>query len=410
MGIQQQNNRHNKNIIMKYKKITDADIKGKRVLVRVDYNVPLKDGKIVDDYKIRESLKTIKYLIKNKAKVVIISHLGRPIGLDEKLRMRPVAERVSKLLGKKVQYAKEYIGPIINKKINKMHPGEVMLLENIRFNEGEEFNDKIFSKKLAGLCDVYVNDAFAVSHREQASVVGVTKHVPSYAGLLLDEEVSELSKLLRPKKPFIVILGGAKLSTKLKLIKSMLKTADKILIGGAMAFTFFKAKGAEVGTSLVEEKFFSEAKKLLKDKKIILPIDFIVAENSESKKGILVKEISKDMMGLDIGEETTSLFAGEIKKAKSIFWNGPMGCVENKAFAEGTYEIAREIAKMKNKATTIVGGGDTVKIIDKLGLMNKYTFVSTGGGASTSFLAGEMPGLKALEENCKKFKTFKKKR
>ena len=386
------------------KTLKDVDIKGKTILVRADYNVPLKDGKIVDDFRLRASLPTLKFLIRNKCRVVVISHLGRPSGLDESLRLRPIAKRLSRLLRKNVLYAKEYLGPIVKSKVENLKPGEIILLENLRFNQGEELNDKVFAKKLAGLCDIFVNDAFSVSHREHASVVGIARFVPSVAGLLLEKEVKELNKLLNPKKPFVVLLGGAKLSTKLKLIHAMLKRANNVLIGGAMAFTFLKAKDIPVGKSLVEEGFVPEAKKLLTNKRIVLPVDFLAAKDKDATHFKVVEQISDDLKGLDIGPESVEQFLRELRKAKSVFWNGPLGYVENKVFAKSTVKVARELAKLKKKARVVVGGGDTVKVIEKLKLENDFAFVSTGGGASLKFLSGEkLPGLKALDDNEKKF-------
>lgn len=386
---------------MKFKTLKDINVKGKKILVRTDYNVPFKDGKIIDDFKIQASLKTLKYLIKEKCKIVVISHLGRPLGLDNDLRMRPIAERLAKLLNKKVQYAKEYIGPSVKTKISKMKPGEVLMLENLRFYKEEEEDDTRFSKKLASLCDIFVQDAFAVCHRKHASIIGVTKYVKSVAGFLVEEEVKELSKLLKPKKPYIILLGGAKLGTKLKFIKEMLKKADKVLIAGAMAFTFLKAKKIPVGKSLVNEKFLKEAKRLVSNKKIILPVDFLTGESVEAKTSESV-EVVKQGIGLDIGKKSVEVFENELRKAKSIFWNGPLGYVENKLFAKATIDVAKFLAKLKT--LRIAGGGDTAAVIDKLGLRKKFTYVSTGGGASLEFLISDLPGLKALEENKKKFK------
>ncbi len=386
---------------MKFKTLKDINVKGKKILVRTDYNVPFKDGKIIDDFKIQASLKTLKYLIKEKCKIVVISHLGRPLGLDNDLRMRPIAERLAKLLNKKVQYAKEYIGPSVKTKISKMKPGEVLMLENLRFYKEEEEDDTRFSKKLASLCDIFVQDAFAVCHRKHASIIGVTKYVKSVAGFLGEEEVKELSKLLKPKKPYIILLGGAKLGTKLKFIKEMLKKADKVLIAGAMAFTFLKAKKIPVGKSLVNEKFLKEAKRLVSNKKIILPVDFLTGESVEAKTSESV-EVVKQGIGLDIGKKSVEVFENELRKAKSIFWNGPLGYVENKLFAKATIDVAKFLAKLKT--LRIAGGGDTAAVIDKLGLRKKFTYVSTGGGASLEFLISDLPGLKALEENKKKFK------
>jgi phosphoglycerate kinase len=387
---------------MEFRKLEKAKIDGKTVLLRLDYNVPIKKGKITDDFKIRESLKTIKYLQKKKCKIAIISHLGKPKGVEERFRMRSVAEKLSKILGKKVLYAKEYIGPLVKAKIHRMKSGEIILLENLRFNLSEEINDKIFSKKLADLCDIYVNDAFAVSHREHASVVGVTKYLPAFAGFLMEKEIKELSSLLNPKKPFYALLGGAKLSTKLKLIKGLIQTADKVLIGGAIAFTFLKAEGKETGKNPVEDEFLRDAKKILESGKIILPIDFLIAFDKNSKNAEITEKIPENKFCFDIGPKSSEIFLKELEKAKTIFWNGTLGYAENKTFAKSTIKIAKEMSKMKKK-TIIAGGGDTAKIIHELDLEKKFTYVSTGGGASLQFLTEKLPGIKALEENKKKF-------
>ncbi len=379
------------------KTIKDISLDKKRVLVRVDYNVPIKNGRIVDDFKIKQSLPTIKYLMKKKCKIILVSHLGRPNKKEAKYRMKPIALRLAKLLNKEIYYSRDTIGKNVKDFIDWMKKGDIVVLENIRFYKGEEENNQKLAKELSKLCDVFVNDAFAVSHRNHASVVGITKYVPSVAGLLLEKEVKHLKELLKPKKPFVVLLGGSKLSTKLHLIKELLKKADKILIGGAIIFTFLKAQGKETGKSLIEQDFVKEAKQLLKNKKIILPEDYIIAKDINSKTGKNKKEIQKNMMGLDIGKETTKKYLEELKKAKTIFWNGPLGYIENKIFAKSTTIIAKELSKMKK--TIIIGGTDTIKLINKLKLKEKYTFVSTGGGASLDFIAkGKLPGIEALKK------------
>jgi len=377
------------------------NFKYKKVLVRVDFNVPFdKKGKIADDSRIRNSLPTIKYLLSKKAIVLLLTHIGRPEGkVVENLRTDKVAQRLQKLLGKKVMKANDCIGPNVLDQINELISGKVLMLENVRFHAGEEANDEYFAQSLAELADYYVNDAFGASHRSHASVVGITKHIPSCAGLLLEKEIKMLSIALKPKKPAIAVLGGAKLSTKLSLITQLLKKYDKILLGSAMATAFYKAKGYEIGKSLFEKRFVSKAKRLLKNRKLILPEDIVL----NSGKVVTPDKIPKSKAALDIGPKTVKTYAGIMKKAKTIIWNGPMGQFENKKYAKGTYAIAKVIAKLR--ATTVVGGGDTVDAVNKLKLAKKFTHVSTGGGASLTFIEkGTLPAIKALNENQKKFK------
>ncbi len=374
--------------------LKEAKVRFKRVLVRTDFNVPIKNGKILNDSRIKEALPTIKYLMKNKARVILISHLGRPQGTDDKLRMKPIGEKLSRLLKKKIVMAEDCIGNSVKETISKMRPGEIMLLENVRFYAEEEQNNADFAQYLAELGDIYANDAFSVSHRAHASVEAVTHLLPSYAGLALEKEVKELSALLltgshRPKKPYVVILGGAKVKEKLPLLMKFVKQADAILIGGAMMFTFLKAQGKEIGKSLFEPEQIENAKKLMKTKKIIIPID--VATN---KGTVACDKIKKGMKGLDIGKETIEIFSYIIKQAKTIFWNGPLGYIEDKKYAKGSKEIAKAISK--NKGITIAGGGDTISIVQGL----KFTHISTGGGATLEFLSGQrLPGIIALDQN-----------
>lgn len=320
-----------------------------RVLVRADFNVPLKKGKVADDKRIRASLPTIKALLKKKCAVILCSHLGRPKGVDKSLRMKPVAKHLEKLLGKKVGN---------NPKIG---PGQVCLLENLRFNKGEQANNQGFARKLAALADVYVNDAFGSSHRAHASIVGVPKYLPSYAGLLLEKEISALSKALKPKRPFVLVIGGAKIKDKARFLKSLAKKADTVLVGSALA------------------------KVIRPSSKILLPDDYVV---SDGKK-------------LDIGQKTVKKYFKILKKAKTVVWNGPMGMFEKKPFDKGTRAIAKIIAGLK--ATTIIGGGDTVAAVNQFGLAKKFTHVSTGGGAALEFLEGKkLPGISALEASKKR--------
>lgn len=369
--------------------IKEAKVRFKRVLVRTDFNVPITNGKILNDTRIREALPTIKYLMKNKAKTILISHLGRPQGTDDKLRMKPVGERLSRLLKKKVLIAEDCIGNSVKETISKMKPGEVILLENVRFYAEEEQNSQDFAHYLAELGDIYVNDAFSVSHRAHASVEAITHLLPSYAGLALEKEVKELSALQKPKKPYVVILGGAKVKDKLPLLTKFAKQADAILIGGAMMFTFLKAQGKEIGKSLFEPEQIENAKRLMKTKKIILPLGVVTNKGTAS-----CDKIKKEMKGLDIGKETIAVYSEIIKQAKTIFWNGPMGYIEYKKYAKGSKEIAKIIAK--NKGVTIVGGGDTLSVVEGL----KFTHLSTGGGATLEFLSGQkLPGIEALNQN-----------
>lgn len=375
--------------------VKEARVAGKNVLVRVDFNVPLKNGKITDDERIRAALPTINYLRKKKACVILISHLGRPDGkIVEGLRLAPVAERLSKLLKFPVHYYPDCIGADVEDVVCCLHPGDVMLLENLRFYPEEEEDDKAFAMKLAALGEVYVNDAFGVSHRAHASVHAVAKFLPSYAGFLLQKEVKVLSSLLKsPKRPFIAIMGGAKVSDKIGVIQNLLKKLDAVLIGGAMMFTFYKALGYEIGKSKFEPDKLALAKSLLKKgkKKIVLPVDVVLSD----KRAVSARKMSKGSVGFDIGPESQAVFSEMIIKAKTVFWNGPMGLFEKKPFDKGTLAIAKAMANCKG--VTVVGGGDSVAAVEKAKLEKKFTHVSTGGGASLEFLEGkELPGIKAL--------------
>lgn len=380
--------------------VKEVNVTGKRVLVRVGFDVPLKNNKVADDKRIRAALPTIEFLRKKKAKIILIAHLGRPKGkVVNDLRLKPVAKRLSELLKYPVHYEPDCIGADIKDAVRNLHEGDVMLLENVRFYPEEETNNLQFARKLAGLADIYVNNAFSVSHRAHASVQAITKFLPSYAGLQLQNEIKMLSSLLKsPKRPFIAIMGGAKVSDKISLIEKLLKKVDAVLIGGAMVFTFYKALNYQVGKSKFEKDKVALARSLLKKgkKKIILPTDVVIASSPKSKsKVVSSKNIPKNMMGLDIGPETQAIYAAMINKSKTIFWNGPMGMFERKPFAKGTYTIAKAVAKCKG--TTIIGGGDSVAAIEKLKLEKKYTHVSTGGGAALEFLEGKkLPGITSL--------------
>lgn len=387
--------------------IKDVDVKGKRVLVRVDFNVPLdkKTGEITDDRRIRAAVPTIKYIAENGGKVMLISHLGRPDGkVVEKLRMGGVAECLSRIIGKDVKKVNDCIGPDVSAVVAHMKEGEILMLENVRFHAEEEANDEEFARKLAKNADIYVNDAFGTAHRAHASTVGVAKFLPAYAGFLVQKEMDVMGKALtNPDRPFIVLLGGAKVSDKMGVIENLLKKADALLIGGGMAFTFLKAQGKEVGKSLLEADKLEYARDLLgKAKgKIVLPVDVIVADKIDQAaqyKTVSVDNIPAELIGVDIGPETVKLFASKLAGARTIIWNGPMGVFEIRQFAKGTEEVAKILGGLK--ATTIVGGGDSAAAVEKLGYTDKITHISTGGGASLEFLEGkELPGIAVLLGN-----------
>jgi len=394
---------------MDKKTIEKVDLKGKRVFIRADFNVPLdENGNITDDGRIRSTLPTINYALDNGAKVILASHLGRPKGKpDAKYSLSPVALRLNRLLNKEVKFAKDCIGPDVEHAVQGMRPGDVLLLENLRFHAEEEKNDEAFSKALAAFTDIYVNDAFGTAHRAHASTYGITKFVKlSVAGFLMKKEITYLQKTVAsPVRPFVAILGGAKVSGKIGVIENLQNKVDKIIVGGAMAFTFIKARGYEVGNSLVEPEMLEMAERLRKsarDKgvKFYLPVDFVVAENTNDgaeTKIVTSQEIPKGWVGLDIGPATVRLFSEAIQDAKTIIWNGPMGLFEKDAYSRGTFAIARSVAEAY--ATTIVGGGDTDVAVHKAGVSDSITFISTGGGASLELLEGkELPGLAALTD------------
>jgi len=395
---------------MDKKTIEKADLKGKRVFIRADFNVPLdENGNITDDTRIRSTLPTINYALDAGAKVILASHLGRPNGKPSpKYSLAPVAKRLNRLLNKEVQFAKDCIGPDVEHLVAGMRPGDVLLLENLRFHPEEEKNDEAFARALAAFTDIYVNDAFGTAHRAHASTYGITKFVKqSVAGFLMKKEIDYLQKTVaNPVRPFVAILGGAKVSGKIGVIENLQNKVDKIIVGGAMAFTFIKARGQEVGGSLVEPEMLEMAQRLRKgvrDKgiKFYLPVDFVVAENvndGAETKIVTSQEIPRGWVGLDIGPATTRLFAEAIQDAKTIIWNGPMGMFEKDAYSRGTFAIARSVADAY--ATTIVGGGDTDVAVHKAGVSDSITFISTGGGASLELLEGkELPGLAALTDD-----------
>lgn len=389
------------------KKIQDADIKGKKVLIRMDYNVPLtKEQPLVvsDATKIDSSLKTINFCLTNEAsKIILISHLGRPKNCEEEFSLKPVAEYLSNALTEKVDFipSNNVIDAEVKQAIDDSQ-SKIIILENLRYRSGESKGDPDFSKELASLADIYINDAFACSHRSHSSITGVPAHLPSYMGFLFEKEVKFLGGLIdSPDRPFVGILGGAKVSDKIRVIQALLKKVDKLIIGGGMAYTFFSALGFEIGTSLVDDSAIDIAKDLLKkhDEQIVLPLDVKVAENfaDQPPHGTFsVQEMPKGFMGLDIGEKTINKFQEILYNAKTVFWNGPVGVSEFENYSQGTKQICETLSKID--ATTVIGGGDSAAAAIKLGYGDKMTFISTGGGASIEFIEnGSLPGIDALK-------------
>ena len=389
--------------------IRDLELRGKRVFIRVDFNVPLKDGVVTDDTRIRETLPTLKLAIEKGGRLVLASHLGRPKGgPDPKYSLKPAAKKLEELLGKPVAFASDCVGPEAEAKSKELKDGDVLVLENVRFHPEEEKNGEEFSKQLAALCDgVFVCDAFGSAHRAHGSVVGITKFVKqSAAGLLMEKEIAYIGKAVsNPTRPFVAILGGAKVSDKIEVVENLMKIADAMLIGGGMAYTFLKAQGVEVGKSKTEDDKLDLAKSLLaaaasQGKKFLLPQDHIVADKFDASAVAETdanRAIPADRIGLDIGPATRAAYSAEIAKAKTIVWNGPMGVFEMPQFAEGTLAIARAVAA--SSAVSIVGGGDSVAAVKKMGVADKISHISTGGGASLEFLSGlTLPGVAALTE------------
>jgi phosphoglycerate kinase len=393
---------------MGIKTISELDIAGRRLFIRVDFNVPLTpDGKVSDDTRIRESLPTIKLAIEKGARVILASHLGRPKGkVDKKYTLEPVASRLAELIGADVALTDEPVGDGARKVVNDLHAGAVALLENLRFSPAEEANDETFARALASYADVYVNDAFGTAHRAHASTVGMTRFVSEKGmGLLMEREVKFLGKLLgEVERPFVAIIGGAKVSDKIGVLDNLLDRVDQVLIGGAMANTFLKAKGGKLGRSLVEDDKLALARAFLRKAEeanidILLPRDVVAAAGTKSESGRVVQAMAvpEDLAALDIGPETARGFADAIARAKTIFWNGPMGVFESEPFAAGTLAVAQAVAAATG-ALSVVGGGDSVAAVHKSGVADKITHISTGGGASLEFLEGKkLPGLAALE-------------
>lgn len=392
---------------MNKKTVKDIDVKNKRLLGRVDFNVPLDKatGAITDDARIRAALPTIRYLIGQGARVILCSHLGRPDGkVVDKLRLGSVAQRLSELLGQPVAKTDDCVGPAVQAAVAALQPGDVLLLENLRFHAEEEANDPAFARQLADLADVYVNDAFGTAHRAHASTEGVAHYLPAVAGFLMEKEIDYLSRALEnPARPFDAIIGGAKVSDKIAVLENLLGKVDALLIGGGMANTFLKAQGHEVGQSLVEDDKLNVARSLLaqaqaRHVRLLLPVDVVVADKFAADaawKAVPVTAVPTDWRILDVGPKTVELFARELKSAQTVVWNGPLGVFEFPAFAQGTIALAKALAA--SRATTIIGGGDSAAAVEQAGVADKITHISTGGGASLEFLEGQtLPGVAAL--------------
>lgn len=385
--------------------IKDIDVKGKKVLVRVDFNVPIIDGKITDDNRIVEAIPTIKFLLENGASVILMSHLGRPDGkFSEEFSLKPVAKRLSELMGMNVVMANDVVGDSAKSLAKDLKAGEVMLLENLRFEAGEEANDEEFTKALASLGEVYVNDAFGTAHRKHASTYGLAKYLPSAIGFLIEKELSIIvDNINNPVRPFVGILGGAKVADKLSIVNALLDKVDTLIIGGGMSYTFQKAQGYSIGNSLLDESKINDTLEMVKKAKekgvnLLLPVDYVIAKDIKdvaSKKMIDTPNIPDGYMGVDIGEKTIKLYTDAIKSAKTVIWNGPMGVFEQEEFAVGTNKVA--IALTEIDGTTIIGGGDSASAIINMGLQDKITHISTGGGASLKLFEGkELPGVAVI--------------
>ncbi|MEJ7802335.1 MAG: phosphoglycerate kinase [Candidatus Limnocylindria bacterium] len=393
---------------MEFKTVRDVDVRGRRVFVRADLNVPLDDGRITDDTRIRASLPTLVHLLERGATVILASHLGRPKGkVNDGLRLKPVADRLSQLLGRPVRMTGDALGPGVQVAIDKLRPGDLLLLENLRFHADEEANAPEFAAALARLADLYVNDAFGAAHRAHASTEGITHHLPAVAGLLMEREVEALSRLLKkPARPFHAVVGGAKVSGKLEVLEVLLSRCQAVLVGGGMANTFLAARGLEMGKSLVEADQLQNAERIVAEARrrrvrLMLPTDAVVAPQIHHRaktQVVAVSAVPKDQMIVDIGPATRAAYAEHLARAKTIFWNGPMGVFEVAQFAEGTNEMARVVAaRTAAGSVTIVGGGDSVAAVEGLGLADRMTHVSTGGGAALEYIEGKtLPGVAAL--------------
>lgn len=392
---------------MAKKTIRDVDVQGKRVLMRVDFNVPMQDDTITDDRRIRAALPTIKHAIEAGGKVILMSHLGRPKGKpDDAFRLDPVAKRLSELLGQPVQKVDDCIGADVEQAVAKLEPGDVLLLENVRFYAQETDNDPEFAKALAALGDIFVNDAFGTAHRAHASTTGVADYLPAVSGFLMEKELEFLGGAVEePKRPFVAILGGAKVKDKIAVIESLLNKVDTLIIGGGMAYTFLKAQGYEVGNSLLDEERLEFCRSIMakaeeKGVELLLPVDVVVAKEygpDAEHKVVSSREMPADWEGLDIGPESAKRFSAAVKDAGTVVWNGPMGVFEFEAFAKGTLSVAQALAD--SSAVTIIGGGDSAAAVEQMGLADKMTHVSTGGGASLEFLEGKvLPGVAALDD------------
>ncbi|MBE5103136.1 phosphoglycerate kinase [Priestia aryabhattai] len=393
---------------MNKKTLKDIDVKGKRVFCRVDFNVPMKDGKVTDETRIRAAIPTIQYLVEQGAKVILASHLGRPKGeVVEELRLNAVAERLQNLLGKDVAKADEAFGEEVKKTIDGMSEGDVLVLENVRFYPGEEKNDPELAKAFAELADVYVNDAFGAAHRAHASTEGIAQHIPAVAGFLMEKELDVLSKALsNPERPFTAIVGGAKVKDKIGVIDHLLDKVDNLIIGGGLSYTFIKALGHEVGKSLLEEDKIELAKSFMEKAKkngvnFYMPVDVVVADdfsNDANIQVVSIEDIPSDWEGLDAGPKTREIYADVIKNSKLVIWNGPMGVFELDAFAKGTKAVAEALAEATD-TYSVIGGGDSAAAVEKFNLADKMSHISTGGGASLEFMEGkELPGVVALND------------
>ncbi len=391
------------------KTVKDIDVSGKRVLVRCDFNVPMKDGVITDDIRITSALPTVRYLIENDAKVILMSHMGRPKGEPKpEFSLKPVADRLTQLLGMDVIFAASdvVVDDSVRAKAEALEPGQVMLLENVRYRKEETKNEEPFTGELASLGDIFVNDAFGTAHRAHCSTAGIAKYLPSVSGFLIEKEVKFLGDALEdPQRPFLAIMGGAKVGDKIPVIENLLKKVDSLIIGGGMSYTFFKAMGYEIGKSILDEESIDLAKELMKKAedagvRLLLPVDTVCAKefDNDSESGVFDRDsIPADMMGMDIGPKTVEIYKTAIAEAKTVVWNGPAGVFEMPNFAAGTKAIAEALAS--SSAVTIIGGGDSAAAVEQFGLADKMTHISTGGGASLEFLEGkDLPGISCLEE------------